>query len=394
MRIGLNCIDVNPDYVGGVNTYVLGIVVGLHQLKNTHSIQIYVTSANKHVFQSFEEKGRVELFEFPVPLKARNLSWKAFRIGIPFLYEWVVDFSYSKIRSVIEKNSDVVYTPTSNLLYYKSNIPSILSMHDIQHDHFPEFFSELELKRRKMTYRSSAKHAHYLQASSRYIKEDFISHFNFLKPEQVFVISEGVNNDIFKTSVIDSSVLDKYKIPRKFLFYPAQLWHHKNHLHLLKALIKVKEKTGTSFSLVLTGQKFSASEKIFTYIEDNKISDVLYLGKVPLQDLISIYHNATIVVTSSLHESSSLPIFEAAASGTAIVASNIPPNVETAEHLSINIFERESVDSLAETLVKVWNNEELRKEQINHNLKTIDTYSWKNIALQYVSAFEKIYKTI
>lgn len=392
MRIGINCIDTNPAYAGGVNTYTLGVISGLCQLNSTHSIQIYVTSANKHIFQSFEKKGQIELIECPVPLNARKWSWRAFRTGIPFLYEKVVNLAYAKIRAVIEHHSDILYTPTSNLLYYKSSIPNVLSMHDIQHVHFPEFFSKLELQHREMTYGASAKNAHYLQASSQYIKEDLMSYFNFLNAQQIPVIPEGVNGEIFQRKGEDSSVVDKYKIPKKYLFYPAQLWHHKNHLFLLKALMEVKGKHGVSIPLVLTGQKFSASDAIFKYIEENKISDVFYLGKVPLDDLVALYHNATFVISTSLHESSSLPLLEAAAAGTPAIASDIPPNVEMAKNLAINIYKGSSVDSLVELLLKIWKDEELRKEQVHHNLKAIDTYSWKNIVLQYISFFEKIYK--
>src|SRR4030095_6012975 len=106
-------------------------------------------------------------------------------------------------------------------------------------------------------------------------------------------------------------VRSKYAIPATYLFFPAQLWHHKNHLLVLRALLKLKQE-GLTIPLVLVGAQFSAAAGIFQFIKEHKMQYVHYLGKVPFDDLVALYQGARFMITAVLYESSSLPILEAA----------------------------------------------------------------------------------
>ncbi len=46
----------------------------------------------------------------------------------------------------------------------------------------------------------------------------------------------------------------RYNLPRKFLFYPAQFWEHKNHHNLLAALAHLKREL-KDIHVVLVDQK-------------------------------------------------------------------------------------------------------------------------------------------
>jgi glycosyltransferase involved in cell wall biosynthesis len=92
-----------------------------------------------------------------------------------------------------------------------------------------------------------------------------------------------------------------------------------------------------------------------------------------------------------LYESSSLPILEAAASGLPIIASNTPPNKEMGKILNLNLFESDNLDNLELQIINNWRNIKIQ-DQKNFNLKKIDQYSWKNIASDYLSNFESIFK--
>src|SRR5579872_1912200 len=135
----------------------------------------------------------------------------------------------------MEAESDVLYTPTVVLECFDNRKPSVLSMHDIQHLHHPEFFNWARRTSRKITYRLSARHATYLQASSEYIKRDLLEHFPWLSEEQIQVIPSGA---LIERFAIPAAVeaLSGYGLPERFLFFPAQLWPHKNHMTVLKAL--------------------------------------------------------------------------------------------------------------------------------------------------------------
>ena len=263
-------------------------------------------------------------------------------------------------------------------------------MHDIQHVHHPEFFSWPKRVYRKITYGLSARHASYLQASSHYIKEDLLEHFPWLSPEQIEVIPSGALVEKFAVPAAVDSLSERHLLPERFLLFPAQLWPHKNHLTVLKALKHIETRHGLKIPLVLTGAKFSAAPEIFKFITDQSMDYVRYLGKVSVGDMVALYQRAAFVITATLHESSSLPVLEAAAAGTPIICSRIPPIEELGRVLQLNFFDPHDVHALAQLMLTLWKDEKTAALQVAHNREHIHFYSWENSARKYLRLFERI----
>jgi glycosyltransferase involved in cell wall biosynthesis len=261
----------------------------------------------------------------------------------------------------------------------------MLSMHDIQHVHFPEFFSKFRIRVRTLRFYNSALASTRIQASSNFIKNDLLKHFSFLDSKRVKIITEGVNLDDF-SGLSTINIKDKFSLPQKFIFFPATLWKHKNHISVLKALKIIEETKGIKIPLILTGGKNTAYNDLMSFIKENEMSYVRYLGKVSWEELIALYKNAYLLITAVLYESSSLPILEASASNLPIIASKTPPNEEMGKVLKLNLFDPNDVNDLVVNLINCWNNLDL-KPQKEFNIKKIELYSWKNIAKEYHKDF-------
>jgi glycosyltransferase involved in cell wall biosynthesis len=392
MQVGINCVQVDPTSVGGINTYTLGLLEGFANAGNGHRFQVYASKVNQHLFQEFRKLNNFDVLVVDDRLlgaksracRAALLSWsKGF-------YEFTSNFLFENIRKLEDAGSDILYTPTTVLQWFNSRKPTVLSMHDIQQVHHPEFFSWPRRLSRKITYGLSARYASYLQASSHFIKEDLVAHFRELSPDQIEVIPSGVTIERFATPSA-SDVCERYSLPERFLFFPAQLWPHKNHLTVLRALKQIETDHGVKIPLVLTGDKFPATpRKIFEFMTDQFMGYVHYLGKVPSQDMVALYQKAAFMITATLHESSSLPILEAAAAGTPIIASRIPPLEELAQVLQLNLFDPLNVDGLARLMFDLWNDEKTASAQAAVNRRQITCYSWENTARKYLQFFEKI----
>lgn len=393
MRIGINCIKISPTYKGGINTYTFGLIDGFLKIDKSNNYYIFAGDKNIRLFDKYKCFDNIEIIQVESN-NIRTLLKKIFRrlvlfLGIPALYRFVNDLLFKNIAGIVEENSDIIYIPTTVLDYFSYSKPVIISMHDIQYVHYPEFFTKRALLYHKIVYGLSAKYTSFIQASSQFIKDDLLSHFGCLKEEQVIVIPEGVTINVFRNHSNTLNNLNKYDIPEKFLFCPAQLWKHKNHITILKAL-KILKDRGLDIPLVLTGARASAENDIFRYIEENKLSSVFYLGKVPFKDLVALYQQSSFLITAVLYESSSLPILEAAAASTPIIASKTPPNIEMNNILYLNLFEPLDEKELANLIVNLWNNDNKVSEQIQHNNEHIQYYTWENAAKRYLSFLEEI----
>jgi glycosyltransferase involved in cell wall biosynthesis len=276
------------------------------------------------------------------------------------------------------------------LQYFDSRKPTVLSMHDIQHVHYPEFFNWPRRLSRRITYGLSARHARFFQASSEFSKRDLLRHFRCISAEQIVVIPEGVRVEEFAAPMDTTSLCCRYGIPERFLLFPAQLWLHKNHMTLLQTLKQIESRRGLQIPLVLTGGKYSAASKVLGYIADQSMNYVHYLGRVPFTDLVGLYQKAAFLVMPSLHESNSLPVLEAAAAGTPVIASRIPPNEELARVLHLNLFDPLNQEELEALLLQLWEDEPAAVAQAMHNRKLITLYSWDSAAKQYLQLFERV----
>jgi glycosyltransferase involved in cell wall biosynthesis len=391
MRVGVNCLQIDPSYVGGVNTYTFGLLDGFAKQANGGSFQLYVHAGNQHLFEQYRSHVGWEVVVVNDPLLPikRRISRAALLASDRAFYKRTSDLLFGRIQREMEAHSDILYTPTTTLQSFNSRKPTVLSMHDIQHVHYPEFFSWGRRLSRKITYGLSASHANWFQASSEFIKQDLLAHFSDLAPQQITVIAEGVNTVEFSAPISHNS-LGQYDLPDRFLFYPAQLWPHKNHITVLKALKEIETLHRVKIPLVLTGAAYSAAPEILEFIKQRSLDYVAYLGKVPFEDLLGLYQRATYLITAVLYESSSLPVLEAAAAGTPIIASRTPPNVELSRVLQLNLFEPLDVEGLAGMIHKLWNDKQAADPQIAHNRHHIVAYSWENTARQYVDLFETV----
>ncbi len=390
-KVGINCLQIDPSYVGGVTTYVSGLFEGFANLDSECQFQLYVTAANRPLFDRFRDCLNFDLITVTdkyLSLKS-NVCRAALLSGSSTFFRKVSDVAFRDIQERLDSESDMVYTPTPVLRYFNSRKPTVLTMHDIQHYHYPEFFGRLRLLSRKITYDLSARYAGYLHANSRYTKEDFLKHFSWIPEDRIEVIPPGVDITRFGTPTDTEILQRRYGIPERFLFYPAQLWPHKNHLTILKALKKIERESGLKIPLILTGARYSAADQVAAFVKDQSMGYVRYLGAVPIEDIISLYQKATFLMMATLHESGGFPILESAAAGTPIIASKIPPFEEFGEKLQLNLFNPLDSDELARLISSLWKDGKVAAAQAAHNREHVNFYSWENAAQKYVDLFER-----
>jgi glycosyltransferase involved in cell wall biosynthesis len=392
MRVAIDCLKLDPFFVGGINTYTRGLLEGFSSTANGHQFRLYASSRNQSLFKDF--LGRKNFQVIVLDQRKQSLRKAICRAALLSFSERVYESSsnlvFREIRELIDQDADIVYTPSTVLQYFNNRKPTVLSMHDIQHVHYPEFFSWQRRLSRRITYGLSARHAHFFQASSEFSKQDLLRHFQCVSAEQIAVIPEGVRVEDFVPPVDTTSLCSKYGIPERFIFYPAQLWLHKNHITLLRALKQMESHFGLKIPLVLTGGKYSASSSVFGFIADQSMSHVHYLGRVPFPDLVGLYQKAAFLVMPSLHESNSLPVLEAAAAGTPIIASRIPPNEELGRVLQLNLFNPLDANELIPLIKALWDDRERASGQVAHNRRHVGVYSWESTARKYMQLFERI----
>jgi glycosyltransferase involved in cell wall biosynthesis len=288
------------------------------------------------------------------------------------------------IAEEIAARCDVALFPLCFMPSYRLRVPSIVSFHDLQHETFPQFFSWRSLRARRVLFGATFRHASVMQASSLAMKHEALRVYgDRLLPDRIAVIPEGVEYSLFAATA-DADARALYGLPEEFLFYPAQLWHHKNHMRLLQALDALAD-SGLRIPLVLTGAEYEAGPAVRQFIADRGFAkQVFVLGKVPFGSLLSLYQQATYVISASLHESNCLPLLEAAASGTPILAADIPANRETAAIFRLPLFDPLDIGNIVSMLESAWHARHDQSQAVAQNRDTVRRFDWAGVADLYM----------
>jgi glycosyltransferase involved in cell wall biosynthesis len=392
MRIGVYLMDFDPTYAGGLNTYAAGLVRGLTRCSRRHRVVVFAgTEAQAELERRI---GSTSDGTFFVPVESPRGRLAEHLTLLPLLehfHEAARNRRMRKVSALIAAHCDVVLFPMSFLCAYELTVPSIVSFHDLQHERYPEFFAWRVLRGRRVRFAATFRHATLIQASSAAMKEEALRVYgDRISAERIAVIPEGVDYALFSGEP-PADARREYGLPEEFMFYPAQMWHHKNHLRLLQALDALRERNSVRIPLVLTGSEYEAARAVRQFIADRRLGEQVYLlGKVPHSALRSLYRQARYVLSASLYESSCLPVLEAAAAGSALIVSDIPPNRESSQVFSLRLFDPLDVESMCATLLEAWENRCRNREAVDANRDAARRFDWAAIAEMFVKHAERL----
>src|SRR5256885_8021272 len=145
-------------------------------------------------------------------------------------------------------------------LSFEAGVPYIMAIHDLQHrlqPDFPEVSANGVWEEREYCFRNGARYATLLLADSEVGKEDILHFYGpyGVTPDKVKVLPY-LPACYLALEVSESErqrVRTIYRLPERYLFYPAQFWPHKNHTRIVQALGLLKQEHGRKIPVVFSG---------------------------------------------------------------------------------------------------------------------------------------------
>lgn len=303
-------------------------------------------------------------------------------------YSYLCENDEFEIKKIIYSiNLDVIHFPFQCFPYYYWNIPTVITLHDLQQEYFPEFFSEQELNYRLVNYKKSAEMCDQIIVSFKHVKDDIIKFYK-IPENKVSIAIPGIKsrNELIEKNKLD--IHNKYNIHDKYILYPAQTWKHKNHLRLLEAIKLLRSKYDKNIHLICTGRKNDFYIEIERYIFENGLQQsVTFLDYIPLEDLNYLYLNSELVVIPTLYEAGSFPLFEAMTLNVPVICSNVTSLPETIGNKKF-IFNPYDAKQMANLIENMLENELLRKENIKNSKIQISKYEWKDRINDFLDAYK------
>ena len=208
--------------------------------------------------------------------------------------------------------------------------------------------------------------------------------------KDIFVIPNGVNlENLIGLSKETARGRLKIGINEKIIIFVGRLSIEKGAMYLIKAMGIIKEKN-PELRLLLVGYG-SEEKKLMKLVKDMGLRhNVDFIGMKKNKEVFEYMAASDVFVLPSLYEGFPNALLEAMASGLPIVASKvrgIPEIIEESE----NGFLVEPKDSngIAEKILYLFDNSELKKRICLNNKEKVKNYSWDFVADSLIKVYSK-----
>ena len=309
---------------------------------------------------------------------------------VQFLLRGAAAFKTAESDGFLESLScDVVHFPFQ--YFENTKLPSIYNPHDLQHRHFPGFFTSAEVARRDVLHGTACRLATVVAAESFAARSDIIEQYG-VPQERVVAIPRGAPTIFYRNPVSDDlgAIRRRYALPPRFMFYPAQFWPHKNHARLLSSLAALRDGHGLVTHLVCTGRPAHDWPRVREQARALKLDEqVRFLGYVEPEHLRALYRLADFLVLPSLFEGGGFPLLEAFQEGTPVTCSTATSLPEYGGE-AVLLFDPHSIEGIAEAIQKMWCDADLRQSLRARGTARAQLFTWERTARTYRALYRKL----
>lgn len=210
-----------------------------------------------------------------------------------------------------------------------------------------------------------------------------------LSDNQITAIYNGYNQHFSPISDI-STVTEKYIKEQGYLFFLGNTDPKKNVPRTLKAYSLYLKKSKKKRPLLIADLK---EDKLDNILKEQEIEDIKpylsYPGYIPNKDLAYLYNGAFAFLYTSLRESFGIPMLEAMACGTPVIAgkTSAMPEIVGEGGILVNPFIE---DEIVNILLLLEEDPIFYEKQIMYGRRRVNEFSWKKTAKSLITVYNNI----
>lgn len=272
-------------------------------------------------------------------------------------------------------------------------VPTVVTIHDLIPLLLPAYRGSYLVRLYTRLVAAAARKAQAVITVSQASKEDIVRYLH-IPPERVHVTYEAAGEAFqpLRDETRLAAVRQKYSLPDRYILYLGGFDQRKNLFTLLRAfaLLANKQQAG----LVIAGQLPPRDSPLFPdpcrMVKELRIEGrVIFTGWVPEEDKPALFNGAAAFVFPSLYEGFGLPVAEALACGTPVIASNRASLPEVVGEGGI-LVEPTDAEALSEAMEALLIDDALRAEVGQKALIQAAKFSWGKTALETLAVYRKV----
>jgi glycosyltransferase involved in cell wall biosynthesis len=295
----------------------------------------------------------------------------------PFL--WYLWFEFAVAKALKTYKIDAFFSP-DGYLSLRSNVPTLMTVHDVAFVHYPDIISGLVSKYyHYFTPRFLAK-AHKIAAVSQFVKDDIVK--SYYIDEAKIAITYNACQKIYKplSSENQQLVKEKYSNGKDYFFFVGAVHPRKNVHRLIAAFDQFKKSTNAHFKLLIAGRfAWQTGEVKAAFDAATHQSDIHFLGFVSEEELPKLMASAFALTWVSLFEGFGIPLLEAMHCDLPIITSNLTamPEVVGEAALCVNPTDTAAITT---ALIQLTEDASLRQSLIAAGREQRNIFDWNDSA--------------
>jgi glycosyltransferase involved in cell wall biosynthesis len=222
---------------------------------------------------------------------------------------------------------------------------------------------------------------------SEFSKQDIINNYKIEKEKINVIYSAAGENFKPVPADISEETKNKYTDGMEYFLYKGAIHPEKNLVNLLKAFSVFKKRQKTNFKLILASRVALRHDSFIQSLKNYKHrDDVIVLGDLSEDELTKIMGSTYALVYPSLTDGFSIPVLEAMKCHIPVITLSHSRIQEIAKDAALYV-DAKSFEDIAEKMMLIYKDENLRKDLIEKGKIIALQYSWERTA-------EQIWQTI
>jgi glycosyltransferase involved in cell wall biosynthesis len=376
VKVGLSTSVIQRGKTG-IAQYVFALLRALLSNAGGLELTLFVLEEDVPLFSFAETSANIvtvpERFRSPI----RNIFW----------HQTVLP------RFARRHQLDVLHIPSYRRLLWPKPCPLVATIHDLAPFRLAGKYDRARMFYGRVVARRLARRLDRIIAVSDTTARDIEACFN-VPSERVTVVHNGLDHDRFHPrgrSNARTEIAGRYGLNQPFLLYVARLEHPgKNHVRLIAAFNRFKQRTGSPWQMVFGGSDWHGAELIHAAVRASPFAaDIRVLGFIHDAELPSFYRAAGAFVFPSLYEGFGMPPTEAMACGCPVICSTRGSLGEVTGDAAA-IIDPENPDSMADQMVAMAGDAGLRERLASAGLSQAAKFNWERTAAETLAAYESV----
>jgi len=372
VRIGLDASMLG--HGGGIPTYAEHLIRGLAKIPG-HSLVLWCGTRTSQARVRRLVPERVETVE--PGFAVRMLS----RLG---LFACVNPLPIERLVGAV----DVFHGLNYLLPSHSGRAARLVTVHDLSILTHPEWHPAMRNRLMGWPLPRTVARAHHVITDCEAVRGEVIERLR-ARPDRVSAIPLAPSSDfrVLSPEAIDQVVRRYGLTAGDYILFAGAIEPRKNVGRLLDALELLRARWRDVPRLALVGPSGWRSRELVTRIRSAG-SSLRLLGPVPRSDLVALMGGASVLAYPSLSEGFGLPVLEAMACGTPVVAARIGPIIEIAGDAALLVDPTEPGD-IAQGLKRALEDSGLRADLAKRGPAQAAKFSWERTAAATLTAYTK-----